>query len=180
MSLKNSFTLMAQYNQWMNESVYSAASQLSPAALDEDVGAFFGSILGTLNHILVADIIWLQRFAQHPDKFSELDIVMAMSLPKKLDETLFEDIGLLREQRVKVDEAILAFANALSSEVLTTDLSFLDTAGVPHTKNFGQLILHLFNHQTHHRGQITTLLSQRGLDVGATDLLELIPESKNI
>lgn len=100
---------------------------------------------------------------------------MAMSLPKKLDETLFEDIGLLREQRLKVDEAILAFATALSSEVLSTDLSFLDTSGVPHTKNFGQLIQHLFNHQTHHRGQITTLLSQRGVDVGATDLLELIP-----
>ncbi|MBQ4830113.1 DinB family protein [Alteromonas sp. CI.11.F.A3] len=179
MSLKNSFTLMAQYNQWMNESVYSAALQLSPAELSEDVGAFFGSILGTLNHILVADIIWLQRFAQHPDRFSELDSVIAMPLPKKLDETLFDDIALLREQRVKVDEAILAFANALSSEVLTTDLSFHDTAGVPHTKNFGQLILHLFNHQTHHRGQITTLLSQRGVDVGATDLLEIIPEIKN-
>lgn len=179
MSLKNSFTLMAQYNQWMNESVYSAASQLSPAALSEDVGAFFGSILGTLNHILVADIIWLQRFAQHPDKFNGLDCVVAMPLPKTLDEMLFEDLTALRTVRAKVDESIVAFANALSSEVLTTDLSFRDTTGSPYTKNFGQLIQHLFNHQTHHRGQITTLLSQRGLDVGATDLLELIPEIKN-
>ena len=101
---------------------------------------------------------------------------MAMPLPKKLDETLFNDLALLREQRVKVDEAIFAFVEVLSKEVLATDLFFQDTKNVPHTKNFGHLIQHLFNHQTHHRGQITTLLSQRGVDVGATDLLELIPE----
>jgi len=68
--------LLAQYNQWMNDKVYEAAAKLDPAALEADRGAFFGSVLGTLNHIMVGDAIWLQRLGTHPAAHRALDVML--------------------------------------------------------------------------------------------------------
>jgi len=102
--------LMAHYNQLMNQRMYQAASRLGVGLLMKDHGAFFGSVFGTLQHIAVADTIWLLRFATHPG-------------------------------------------------------------------GFASLVTHFFNHQTHHRGQASTLIHQLGVDVGVTDLVALIPEA---
>ena len=168
------FVLMAQYNQSMNSRIYSAASQLSGPDLAKDQSAFFGSILHTLNHIMVADIIWLQRFARH-QHFDSLKDVVALTPPQALNTVLFDDLKALWQQREKLDELIILFVAQLNDEVLGQALSYKNTQGVAAVKNFAQVLQHFFNHQTHHRGQVSTLLYQQGIDPGVTDLLESIP-----
>ena len=85
MSLKSNFELMADYNQWMNKSIYKAASGLSNSELSKNRGAFFNSIIGTLNHILVGDIIWLKRFSKHPSQLKALDSVRELQSPQSLN-----------------------------------------------------------------------------------------------
>ena len=175
MALKSNFELMADYNQWMNKSVYLAASKLSVDELSNDRGAFFGSIIGTLNHILVVDTIWLKRFADHSSRFKTLDYVRALNKPKTLDAILHPEFKNLECARTKMDEVIRDFTHELTDEALASNLSYCNTKGEPFSKNFGHLIQHFFNHQTHHRGQVSTLLSQAGIDVRVTDLLVGIP-----
>lgn len=175
MTLKSNFELMADYNQWMNENIYSAASKLSSSDLTDDRGAFFGSVIGSLNHILVGDTIWLKRFSDHPSVLKSLEYARRIEMPESLDLTLCSEISDLHSLRRKVDLVILEFSSELSDSVLATNLSYKNTKGKPFEKRFGALIQHFFNHQTHHRGQISTLLNQSGIDVGVTDLLVRIP-----
>lgn len=176
MSLKPHFELLATYNQWMNAKVYQAAGQLSRADLAKDRGAFFGSILGTLNHILVGDIIWLKRFATHPSCLNSLREVTELENPASLDQILFNDFGSLSEQRVWLDRQIINWTAGLSEVDLDFVLSYHNTRGVAARKRYSGLMLHFFNHQTHHRGQVSTLLTQAGVDIGLTDLLAQIPD----
>ena len=160
----------------MNENIYAAARQLKPSAIAEDRGAYFGSILGTLNHLLVADTIWLGRFANHPTGFTSLTDIRSAPKPLALDEVLyphFEDLWLARYD---MDQLIKAFAAELSESDLLKPLSYTNTQGKPYTKSFSSLLGHFFNHQTHHRGQVSTLLTQVGVDLGTTDLLVKIPD----
>ena len=173
MTVKAHFELLATYNQWMNNKVYEAALRLENTELTKDRGAFFGSILGTLNHIYVGDIIWLKRFSSHPTSPSLPDVI-ELPTPSHLDQILFEDIGELAKQRAWLDNQIIHWVKQLSDQDLDSLLSYHNTKGVPANKHFGSLILHFFNHQTHHRGQVTALLSQAGEEVGVTDLLALI------
>lgn len=173
--VKSNAVLMAEYNQWMNTVIYESAATLSSAELSKDRGAFFGSIIGTLNHIVVADIIWLKRFALHPAKFSAIQTLHTTPLPEKLNAIIFDNLALLREERVRLDRLILDFAHQLTEQALRSELAYTNTKGIAYTKPFGHLIQHFFNHQTHHRGQISTLLSQLGVDIGETDLLVKIP-----
>lgn len=171
--------LMAQYNQWMNETLYTAAGSLTEAQLKADQGAFFGSILATLNHLLVGDIIWLKRFANHPANFEALAHLHHMPDPKSLDTVLFDDFNELQIQRELMDQLILDWSDELEPEHLSQPLEYHNAQGVVSTRPFGMLLQHLFNHQTHHRGQVSTLLSQQGINIAITDLLALIPEIDN-
>ncbi|WP_369855320.1 DinB family protein [Candidatus Thalassolituus haligoni] len=175
MSLKSYFELMAEYNQGMNESIYQAASKLSETDLAEDKGAFFGSIINTLNHILVGDTIWLQRFANHLENFPALDYVRVLETPKSLDTVLYSDFSELKEKRGEMDEIIKFFTKELTDNVISEPFSYKNTKGQAFIKNFGHVLQHFFNHQTHHRGQVSTLLYQHGIDIGVTDLLVNIP-----
>jgi uncharacterized damage-inducible protein DinB len=166
--------LLARYNQSMNQKVYGTAAQLPTEELAIDRGAFFRSISGTLNHIYVADIIWLQRFAQHPANYAQLLPVTQLEKPDFLDKIPYADFLELAQARVSLDRVILAWVQEITGADLPYLLPYHNMKGEPYTKQFGSLVLHLFNHQTHHRGQVTTLLSQLGLNVGVTDLLELI------
>lgn len=176
MTLTAHLQLLAQYNDWMNRKLYDAASQLAPDALAADRGAFFGSILGTLNHLVVADTIWLQRMAAHPACAPALQAITAWPAPQRLDEILYADLPSLRQRRSQLDTQIIDFIGSLDEDVLASSLTYRNTRGVPFTRNLHALLVHVFNHQTHHRGQATTLLMQAGVDPGVTDLLALIPE----
>ncbi len=175
MTATRQIVLMAAYNEWMNTRLYAAAANLPAQELAKDRGAFFGSIIGTLNHLVVADTIWLKRFATHPAGGTALDPVRAYAHPAALNEILFTDLSALKSRRDAIDSAINAWAAALTQEDLSHVLHYANTKGVKSRKRFSNLVTHFFNHQTHHRGQATTLLFQAGQDVGVTDLLALIP-----
>lgn len=173
--MKSNFELMASYNQWMNKGLYEAASQLDTGELEKDSGAFFRSIIGTLNHILVGDTIWLKRFANHEAGFPSLAYLRVIDTPISLDVTLYSKLSTLTEARTRMDEVIVQFASELTGQDIASPLAYSNTKGQPFIKNFGYLLQHFFNHQTHHRGQVSTLLSQAGIDIGVTDLLLGIP-----
>jgi uncharacterized damage-inducible protein DinB len=168
--------LLARYNAWMNARLYDGAAKLSPAALAQERGAFFGSLLGTLNHLVVGDTIWLQRFATHPSASRALEPMREIPRPTSLDEVVFTDLATLRGRREQLDSVISRWAAELTEADLDHVLEYTNMKGVVSRKPLHALLLHFFNHQTHHRGQATTLLSQAGVDVGVTDLLALIPD----
>ena len=176
MNLRSYIVLMASYNQWMNAKVYEAAERLPPDELATNRKAFFGSLLGTLNHIVVADTIWLKRFATHPAKYEVLEPLRAMPAPTSLDQMLFSELAPMHKHREWLDKIIKEWAASLKDADLEHTLQYTNMKGITTHRNFAGLVLHFFNHQTHHRGQATTLLSQAGQDVGVTDLLMLIPD----
>ena len=166
---------MATYNKWMNEKIYQAAGKLSNTALKEDRSAFFHSIFGTLNHLMVGDIIWLKRFATHPSSAAALQKVSQLTQPRSLDQILFDDFSQLHKQRRWLDEEILVWISSLKEIDLKGTLRYHNMKAIPAEKPHALLIFHFFNHQTHHRGQLSTLLFQAGEEIGATDLIEIIP-----
>jgi uncharacterized damage-inducible protein DinB len=152
------YAAMAEYNHWMNQKLYAICAQIPDEKRKEDLGAFFHSIHGTLNHILVGDRVWLGRFTHQP-------------LIAKLDQALYEDFEQLRQERETTDRAIREWVNQLSPEWLNAPFTYTSIVSPKtYTKPTWLLVTHLFNHQTHHRGQLTTLLSQLGYDPGVTDL----------
>lgn len=176
MVLTKQFVLMANYNQWMNAKLYAATATLPSEKISEPSGAFFGSILGTLNHILIADTAWLKRFTQHSHGFLSLANVIDLPMPTQLDEMLHADFEQLTIVRRLLDDTIIHFCDELTDEALLQPLTYHNMKGTRFTKQFSFLLQHFFNHQTHHRGQVTTLLFQKGVDVGVTDLVAIMPD----
>ena len=175
--MKANFMLMASYNQWMNKQMFAAMSQLSDEQQNQQCGAFFGTLIGTMNHIVVADIIWLNRFSAHPRTFSALENIRDFPSPQALSEVLYSQQDTLWHAREKLDDIICAFTDEVEEGDYEQPLGYTNTRGLRFSKKFGFVVQHFFNHQTHHRGQATTLLSQFGVDVGVTDLLNVIPDS---
>jgi uncharacterized damage-inducible protein DinB len=150
---------LATYNAWMNERLFACAAELSDAQRKQDLGAFFKSLHGTLNHILVADESWLQRFRGQP-------VTMTSAAQEK-----HADFEALRVARRAMDAEIAAWAAALPDDFADRPFPFYSVAYRKNRVIPGwAAVAHLFNHQTHHRGQATTLLMQLGKDPGATDL----------
>jgi uncharacterized damage-inducible protein DinB len=153
---------MALYNRWMNERQYEQCARLSDEERKRDAGAFFKSIHGTLNHLLLGDRIWLGRFLGEPFAV------------KSLAQELCSDFGELRAERRKTDATIVEWTGSLTDRDLAGELSFTSVVNPkPRRYPLWFAVTHFFNHQTHHRGQLTTLLSQRGVDPGVTDLIWL-------
>lgn len=175
MPTREDIVLLASYNAAMNARLYAAAAGLPQDALRADRGAFFGSILGTLNHIVAGDTIWLRRFMAHPSDFPALEAMADIPAPTGLAHIHSHDLDALLAHRVRLDAMIAAMAAEVSDSDLAQPLSYRNARG-DNRKHFGSLLLHFFHHQTHHRGQASTLLSQAGVDIGVTDLLEWIPD----
>jgi uncharacterized damage-inducible protein DinB len=153
---------MADYNRWQNQSLYGAADGLSDAVRKEPRGAFFGSIHGTLNHLLWADQVWLSRLAGSPKP-------KVGSIPESVG--MFERWEDLKRERQAFDRVIVDWAERLDASGLGGELTwFSGAAGRELTKPKWLLVAHLFNHQTHHRGQVHCLLTQLGAKPGTTDL----------
>jgi uncharacterized damage-inducible protein DinB len=155
----NHIHLMAEYNAWMNENLYAACHQLEDIALKAERGAFFGSIFGTLNHILWGDRVWMARFTGQESPNSAIN------------EWLHQDLPSLHQARCELDQQILNWAKGLDAEALNAPFTFTSRLyGFTQTNPLWVYATHLFNHQTHHRGQACTLLTQLGVDVGRTDI----------
>ena len=167
--------LLADYNEWMNVKLYEAAAALPADEVLADRKAFFGSIFGTLGHIARADTIWLKRFATHPSPPAVLDAMRDVPMPT-MAEDMFADFAALTDYRRRLDRIIGEWARSLAEHDLDVEFAYSTLRGAPSCKKFFGIVMHFFNHQTHHRGQATTLFSQAGVDVGSTDLLVLVPE----
>lgn len=165
---------MASYNNQMNRRLYDAAASLSAQDLHQERGAFFGSLFKTMMHIAVGDTVWLQRFAQHPDAHVLREQIGVFAKPRALDQQLFDTLAELNQYRHKLDRIIIDWAATLTPEQLGQTLRYSNMAGQSMEKDFALLVTHFFNHQTHHRGQASTLLYQAGVDIGVTDLLALV------
>lgn len=151
--------LFARYNRWMNERILTGCRRLEPLQLGEDRGAFFGSILGTLNHLLVGDRLWLARFTGEP----------APTTP--LDALVHTDLADLTQARCALDVAIENWAASVTTHWLSAVHGYTSLTDGRQRKLHGWvMVTHFFNHQTHHRGQVTTLMTQSGIDPGVTDL----------
>lgn len=151
--------IMAEYNQWMNHKLYSLCASIPDAERKQDNKAFFKSIHSTLNHIMYGDLAFMSRLTGHPKQVPELgeDI-----------HTNFDD---LREARSDLDVRILNWAATVSEDWLGENLTYESKVDGKHrTLPKWVIVTHMFNHETHHRGQITTLLSQMELDIGSTDI----------
>jgi uncharacterized damage-inducible protein DinB len=171
------FALLARYNADMNRKLYDAAAQLPPEEFTADRKAFFGSLCGTLSHLLAGDTIWLKRFSTHPAGFPALQPMQAIAQPSGLTHSFGDTVPALRVHREQLDAIISAFVPQVTEADLAHTFEYRSTRGDVYRKHFGSVLLHFFNHQTHHRGQASTLLSQAGIDIGVTDLLLWVPDS---
>ena len=156
--------LLARYNRWINERLYGVCARLSDEERRRDRGAFFRSIHGTLNHLLLADKVWLGRFEADPFTVS------------RLDDELHAEFDALHADRMKTDARIEDWAARQTGDSLAGVLEYVSIVN-PEPRRYPMWLAatHFFNHQTHHRGQLTTLLSQCGVDYGVTDLIALPP-----
>lgn len=146
--------LMAEYNSWMNEKLYAACAKLSDEERKRDRGAFFKSIHATLNHLLWGDRAWLSRFNG-----------------KSYPAALPEDFAELRAARLAMDEEILTWARAVTPGALAEPMTWTSKMyGFTQTHPRWVQVVQMFNHQTHHRGQLHAMLTAAGLDVGVTDV----------
>ncbi len=170
---------MADYNYRMNEQIYRASDKLGKEELEKDAGAFFGSILGSLNHILVGDLLWLSRFENHSNDYVTLIKLNEYPKPQKLSDILYSEFPELYKVRKEIDLLIQYWVkNEIKETHFEQNLTYSNSKGIASSRNFGELVSHFFNHQTHHRGQISTLLYQFGYDVGVTDFLIDIPDEQ--
>ena len=168
---------MARYNRLMNERLYAVASELSDEERKRDLGAFFRSVHGTLNHLLLADRAWLGRFTHDRAVFESLDAEgRPITLTGTLDQELYADFTALCRERAQTDVAIENFVEGLTPERLVTPLTYRTSKGERCEHPLWWALSHFFNHQTHHRGQVTTLLFQLGHDPGVTDLIAFLRE----
>ena len=151
---------MAAYNRWANRRLYAAAAALPDDDYRRPTGVFFGSLHGILNHLLVTDRIWMRRMTGTGDA------------PDKLNAILFDDLGELRAAREREDERIIGHVAGLSAAELEADFQYATTKGVPQRQPRWEALAHLFNHQTHHRGQAHAALT--GLGVAEPASLDLL------
>jgi len=155
---------MALYNRWQNENLYGVADRLSDAERRLDRGAFFGSIHATLSHLLWGDRTWMSRFAGWPKPDGGI----------RESVSLYTDWDGLKQQRAASDAELIAWSNDLDPRWLAGDLTWFSGAFQREvTKPVWQLLVHFFNHQTHHRGQVHAMLTQAGGKPHDTDLFAM-------
>lgn len=152
------YHLMARYNQWMNNKLYAVCTELPDELRKKDLGAFFGSIHDTLDHIMQADMAWLARFRKQPLDF-------------RPGQRLHEEFHSLHTAREILDLDIIEWTGTLSEHWLASEFTWSSVIyGNTRVHPAWALVSHFFNHQTHHRGQVTDLLKQQGYEPGVTDI----------
>lgn len=158
--MKAHFEMFATYNAWANARLYAAAAEMEDVARKAPAGAFFGSLHATLNHILVGDRIWMRRFTGEGETH------------RRLDETPCPDFDALRAARAAMDARIIAFIGDCDETRLAADFTYTPVSTPePVTQKLAPMLAHIFNHQTHHRGQCHHMLTAAGRDAPPLDLI---------
>jgi uncharacterized damage-inducible protein DinB len=164
--LKAYFDQLATYNRWANQRIYDDSASLTDDTRKHPAALFFGSVHGTLNHLLVADYIWMRRFTG------------AGPQPERLNQILYEDFAELRTAREQEDERILKFVTSLNA--YDSVIEYQNSTGKTFQQALGPALTHFFNHQTHHRGQVHAGLTIAGIrEPRSLDLLVLQRSATN-
>jgi uncharacterized damage-inducible protein DinB len=154
------YHMLADYNAWANRLVYAAAADLSEEELHRDTGAFFGSVFATLSHLITADRIWLNRFTGLGPK------------PKALNERPYERFEDLRAARIEEDDRLIRFTRSLTPDAIEQPFSYSPVSSPEIvTQKLWPALTHIFNHQTHHRGQVHAGLTSMGKPSLGLDLI---------
>ena len=158
--MRRHFQMFAAYNRWANTTVYDAAGELSADEFSRDMGAFFGSLAGTLNHILVADRIWMKRFTGEG------------AAPAALDTILYAALPVLRAAREAEDARIVEWIDGLPDKAFSGRFTYLTVTDMRTiSQRLAPALGHFFNHQTHHRGQAHAILTAMGKPSLALDMI---------
>ena len=162
MTAITNFQLLSNFNTWANAKIFSSCKRLDDTEYKKDRGAFFSSIHGTLNHLLVVDKAYISRIKGKDHGL------------KSLDQILYEKLFQLEEARIKEDKRLVDLVNNLSEESIHKEITYkgFETGNTTYTINI--LLITLFNHQTHHRGQIHNMLSQAGIKVPQIDIPDFV------
>jgi len=159
MSITKQFEMLSQYNSWMNKNIFNICDSLDDDVRNKDMGAFFGSIHRTLDHILYGDKAWLERLKDNA------------YTPRDINQLLFSNWEDLKKERAIIDNEIDTWVKSLNENTLNKIHTYTSNVdGKTRSVPYWSLVHHIFHHQTHHRGQLTTLLSQLGIDFGTTDI----------
>ena len=162
----NNIALMARFNAWVNKRVYGCVAGLSDADYRKDRKAYFGSIHNTLNHLLVVDRTWTSRIRSVDHGI------------ESLDQILYDDFAALRAAREAEDAALIELVDGLSDEELRSPVSYrFMTGDGRHSSRRDHILITLFNHQTHHRGQIHAMLTQQDIDPPPLDVIVFLEEA---
>jgi uncharacterized damage-inducible protein DinB len=158
------YPLLARFNRWVNRRYYALLAALADAERKRDRRAFFGSIHNTLNHLLVVDQLWLDRLQGRSNEI------------RALNQVLYEDFDALRAARERMDERIIRYVEGLDAAALARSLRYEFISGAAAETPLHLLLVTLFNHQTHHRGQIHALMTQAGLKPPDSDVIDYLDE----
>ena len=159
-TLQTHFAMFANYNAWANRRLLAAVRDLSPADFHAEGGAFFKSIAGTLNHMLVTDRIWMHRFTGQGESYPKLDLI------------LFGEIGPLEAARIVEDARVESYVAGLDDAALDGKFRYRRVSSPEaFEQSLAPALAHFFNHQTHHRGQAHGLLTGLGRTAPELDLL---------
>jgi len=157
---------MAAYNAEMNRRLYAASSRIPDAERRKDGGVFWGSLHGTLCHVLWGDQMWMSRFDGWPKP----------AVKQKDSASLIERFDELQEQRFEADARISDWASRVTDGWLAGDLTwFSPSANAQMSRPMAFCVTHFFNHQTHHRGHAHGLITAHGEKTGDTDLFLVVP-----
>ncbi len=157
------YQMLAEYNAWANRLLYATVADLTDEELHRDTGAFFGSVFGTLSHLVTADRVWLNRFTGEGPK------------PKALDERPYDNFADLRNAREEEDARIIRYIASLTQEEAEREFTYTPlTSPELVTHKLWPALTHMFNHQTHHRGQVHAGLTGMGKQSLSLDLIYFV------
>ena len=172
--MKEYLALLAKYNSHVNRELYAIAAKLTAKQRSKQVGSFFKSILGLLNHIYSADLGWLVRFNEKLGPFKELDAPELRDPLPERGALMFEDFATLQAKRASLDSVIERFIAAFPEADLKKSFTFTLRNGQQRTLVVWQALAHLFNHETHHRGAVSQVLDELGVENDYSNLMAIV------
>ena len=176
MNLSSNFKMLSLYNMRMNSQLLECCSPLSAEKLSKDTKSFFPSIISYWNHLMFGDLIMMNRLAAN--EVGDISSIDLEPFPKPVSthDIYFDNLSDIGHVRSKLDSLIFEWCSMLTDEDCAQILSYRATEGQEISRIASDMIQHMFNHESHHRGQLTCILSLNGVDYGCTDLPIVVPE----
>jgi len=169
--MRELFQLLAEYNKQTNQEVLGILEGLPQQQLSQDLGSYYSSILGLMNHILVTDATWIRRFGNNLPELNGLTPHLPTFELKTWKDIIWNSLSLLKPVRTSVDEVIVQAFQRVSEDKYNLKIKYQDYKGQEQQKIAWYAFLHFFNHQTHHRGQVAVLLDQLSVENDFSNLI---------